>query len=124
MVQTGKLAVISILAVLGLGALGGGFYVGNTYIPDALDEGIKDSLVVDENFATDDPKGYADWLTNEAVSGEESPDPPKYKRYYLWNLTNSDDYLTGSTPIYEELGPTKPVISAASEPAPAITGFD
>ncbi|MCE7733454.1 MAG: CD36 family protein [Candidatus Heimdallarchaeota archaeon] len=100
MVQTGKLAVISILAVLGLGALGGGFYVGDTYIPDLLDEGIKDSLVVDENFATDDPDDYADWLTNE-----DDDDPPKYKRYYLWNLTNPDEYLTGTTPIYEELGP-------------------
>ncbi|MFV2014874.1 MAG: hypothetical protein ACC656_05580, partial [Candidatus Heimdallarchaeota archaeon] len=99
MVSTGKLAVISVLAILGLGSLGGGWYVGN-FVGDALDEGIEDSLVLDPNFIIDDPDGYADWLTNT-----DSDDVPKFKKYYFWNLTNADDYLAGSIPVYEEIGP-------------------
>lgn len=99
MVSTGKLAVISVLAILGLGSLGGGWYAGN-YVDNALEEGIEDSLVLDPNFIIDDPEGYAEWLTNE-----DDDDPPKYKRYYFWNLTNPNEYLTGSTPVYEEIGP-------------------
>ncbi|MHA2028859.1 MAG: hypothetical protein ACW99Q_05670 [Candidatus Kariarchaeaceae archaeon] len=98
MVSTGKLAFLTILTVLGLGAIGGGFYLGN-YVEDQIDQGI-DSLVLSPGFKNDDPKDYADWLTNT-----DEDDTPKYRKFFFWNLTNPDAYLTGTTPVYEEIGP-------------------
>ena len=84
-----------LLLVLGLGALGGGFYA-NIYIGDQLDQGIRDNLVIDGPSDLD----YQDWLTSE-----DADDAPLFKSYYFWNLTNPDEYMTGATPQFEELGP-------------------
>ena len=91
--------VMAILAILGLSAIGGGLYLGN-YVHSQLNTGIKDSLVVDPNFATKDPKGYKDWLTNT-----DPNDNPKYRKYYMWNLTNPDEYLAGGEPVMKQIGP-------------------
>ncbi len=84
-----------LLLVLGLGALGGGFYA-NIYIGDQLEQGIRDNLVID---GPSDPD-YQDWLTSE-----DAGDAPLFKSYYFWNLTNPDEYMAGSKPQFEELGP-------------------
>lgn len=80
---------------LGLGALGGGFYA-NISIEQQLNQGIRDSLVID---GTSDPD-YQDWTTSE-----DADDAPLFKSYYFWNLTNPDEYLAGERPLFEELGP-------------------
>ncbi len=90
-----QLGAAILLVLLGLGSIGGGAYLSN-YIGDQLDQGIKDALVIDGPK----DKNYQDWLKNT-----DADDPPKYKKYYFWNLTNPDEVLTGNKPVYEEVGP-------------------
>ena len=62
--------------------------------------------VIDEEVAnfikTPKPSdaGYSDFLT------DDRPDAiPMYTNYYMHNLTNAEDVLNGSIPIFEEIGP-------------------
>ncbi|MHA2171239.1 MAG: hypothetical protein ACXAB7_15190 [Candidatus Kariarchaeaceae archaeon] len=114
MAKIAQLLVISIIGLLGVGALGGSFVV-NQYIDDQLEEGIEDALVV-KNCSTpgvcseDDQEDYDDWLTNTDVddpltTDEDEADSPLFRRYNFWNLTNPVEFENGSLPVIEEIGP-------------------
>lgn len=65
-------------------------------INNALDQGIKDSLVIE---GTDD-SGYDGWRTNG-----DAADPVQTASFFIFNVTNLNDVLTGATPIIKEVGP-------------------
>jgi hypothetical protein len=92
-----NIILIGILTMLGLGALGGSYYVNNA-IDEEFDQTIKDQIVI--KSSSEDSEEYDNWITST-----DEDDPPLYKRYYFWNLTNSDQYLQGATPSLVEIGP-------------------
>ena len=98
MVKT-KTIGIAMLAIFGLSSIGGGVFLG-MYIHSQLQTGIENNLKVDPNYATKDPSGYKDWLTNT-----DQNDTPLYKKYNFWNLTNPDAYLAGQKPVLKQVGP-------------------
>eukprot|EP01100_Stratorugosa_tubuloviscum_P014886 TRINITY_DN821_c0_g8_i1.p1 TRINITY_DN821_c0_g8~~TRINITY_DN821_c0_g8_i1.p1 ORF type:complete len:755 (+),score=264.24 TRINITY_DN821_c0_g8_i1:89-2353(+) len=84
--------ISAIILIVGLTVF---FVVFRPYLDDFVnDEIISNSIVVDN---TDE--GYPDWQTN---TGDL---PPFYTYTYFFNLTNVDDVLNGSYPIFQELGP-------------------
>lgn len=87
--------LLSLMLAVGLTAGIGGYY-GTGFIDDQLDQGINDLLVLPKPG----DEGYEDFLTNE-----EEGDLPTFRKYYFWNLTNAEEYLSGATPEFEEIGP-------------------
>ncbi|MHA2251121.1 MAG: hypothetical protein ACXAD7_12220 [Candidatus Kariarchaeaceae archaeon] len=92
----GQIFVVLLMVILGAGAIGSSIVVPSV-VDDQLDSAIKDARIVPLSTETED---YEDWLTST-----DEDDPPLYKRYYFWNLTNPTDFLAGETPLLEEIGP-------------------
>ena len=82
MANTTQIAIISILAILGIGAIAGGLY-GNIYIGDQLDQGIKDTLTIDP----DDEEDYEDWLNKKREETEPTYDT--LKKQHILSLIDS-----------------------------------
>ncbi|MFO7795733.1 MAG: hypothetical protein ACQERB_03165 [Promethearchaeati archaeon] len=85
------------VAILILGGIliSGGIIMGNL-IQNLINQGLSEHIVIpssqDSNY---------DHFTSNNYSGA----PEEYYSYYLWNLTNSEEFLAGGTPVYEEVGP-------------------
>jgi hypothetical protein len=65
-------------------------------IQDEIDKAIAEQITVPDP----DDDDYEDWLSNDNKDAV-----PFYSNFFMWNLTNPLDYLLGSTPIYDEVGP-------------------
>ncbi|MFX1399509.1 MAG: hypothetical protein ACFFAS_20985 [Promethearchaeota archaeon] len=84
------------LLVLGLILMPIGFVLAEV-IQSEIDKGIAEEI----SIPTDkDSEKYDEWVSNDYKDA-----PEYYRTFYLWNLTNPDDFLNGSTPIYREIGP-------------------
>ena len=84
-----------VIIALGIALMPTSLILGNI-IQDEIDKGIAEQVEVPD---PDDSK-YDEWENNNY---EDAPEI--YTTYYLWNLTNPDEYLAGDKPIYEEIGP-------------------
>lgn len=88
--------LLSLLFLVGVGSIASGWYV-NQYIDQQIQIEIEGML----KFPTPDQnEDYDDWLTNT-----DPDDVAQYMTYYLFNLTNSLEYISGEKAIYEEHGP-------------------
>ena len=90
-----KTAMGFTLLLLGLAFIPTGFLLSN-YVQYQLDEGIKDTVKVPHPHNSE----FDEWVSNDYEDAI-----PKYKTFYMWNLTNADAFLGGAIPEYEELGP-------------------
>jgi len=95
-----KLSTIGPLSVLILGiALIPGSLLMNSFIQGKIDEGIQEQTVVPSSTSSH----YHTFTSNNYPGA-----PEEYKSFYLWNLTNPSEFLSGAgKPIYEEVGPFK-----------------
>ncbi|MFX1446486.1 MAG: hypothetical protein ACFFHV_24095, partial [Promethearchaeota archaeon] len=83
------------LLALGIVLMPSGFLLSN-YIQQRIDEGIKDQVEVPSKHSS----AYDEWLSNDYDDA-----PEIIRTFYLWNLTNPNEYLEGDKPNYEEIGP-------------------
>jgi len=85
------------VAILFLGGIliSGGIIMGNL-IQNLIDQGLSEHIV----FPSSQDSNYDQFISNN-YSGA----PEEYYSYYLWNLTNPKEYLSGDVPIYDEIGP-------------------
>ncbi|MBD3211208.1 MAG: hypothetical protein GF311_01275 [Candidatus Lokiarchaeota archaeon] len=67
-------------------------------IQNLINDGLSEQIVVPSST---DPN-YDHWTSNNYEGA-----PEEYYTYYLWNLTNPEQYLSGENPLYEEIGPFK-----------------
>ncbi|MBD3340896.1 MAG: hypothetical protein GF353_17440 [Candidatus Lokiarchaeota archaeon] len=67
----------------------------NNLIQDEIDQAIEEQITVPDP----DDEDYDEW-----VSSKESS-IPAYTSFYMWNLTNPEEYLEGEKPILAEVGP-------------------
>ncbi|MFX0069604.1 MAG: hypothetical protein ACFFAO_00725 [Candidatus Hermodarchaeota archaeon] len=82
---------------LGLALLPASMVLGNT-VQDRIDEGVADQVDVPHPHNSE----FEEWEDNDYDDA-----PKMYSTYYLWNLTNPNELLSGEKPIYEEVGPYK-----------------
>jgi hypothetical protein len=69
----------------------------NSFIQEEIDRGIEEQVVVPTSPCTN----LISFATNYYLNA-----PPEFKTYYLWNLTNSDAFLSGDEkPKYAQVGP-------------------
>ena len=96
----GKLLTILGLSILMLGLImmPTGFVLAEV-IQDEIDKGVAEQVSIPTDKDSD---AYDEWVSNDYKDA-----PEYYRTIYMWNLTNPDDFLNGSTPIYEEVGPFK-----------------
>eukprot|EP01114_Cavostelium_apophysatum_P001798 TRINITY_DN1156_c0_g1_i4.p1 TRINITY_DN1156_c0_g1~~TRINITY_DN1156_c0_g1_i4.p1 ORF type:complete len:756 (-),score=105.59 TRINITY_DN1156_c0_g1_i4:1163-3430(-) len=84
-----------ILSIIGTAllvtGLGGYFLINHQFAPTV----IKNDLVISTNSIN-----YPRWVSN-VFDGA----PELHQGFYLYNLTNPYDFLRGSKPIYQEIGP-------------------
>jgi len=90
-----KFASTLVLLALGVALLPAGFLLSDL-VQDRIDEGVADQVQVPHPHNSE----FEEWETNDYEGA-----PEIYRSYYLWNLTNPDDFLAGDTPNYEEVGP-------------------
>jgi uncharacterized protein YfkK (UPF0435 family) len=97
--QPSKIKAISALTllVLGVAIMPTGFLLSN-YIQDRIDEGLVEYKQVPHPHNAE----FEEWLNNNYDDASEM-----YRKFFMWNLTNKDEYLAGATPQYEEVGPFK-----------------
>ncbi|MFX1399508.1 MAG: hypothetical protein ACFFAS_20980 [Promethearchaeota archaeon] len=87
---------LSIL-MLGLIVMPTGFVLADV-IQDEIDKGVAEQVSVPTDK---DSEEYDEWVSNDYKDA-----PEYYRTFYLWDLTNPDDFfVNGSNPIYEEVGP-------------------
>ncbi|MFX1297115.1 MAG: hypothetical protein ACFFD2_19965, partial [Promethearchaeota archaeon] len=84
------------LLVLGLILMPAGFVLADV-IQSEIDKGIAEEVSIPTDKDSDK---YDEWVSNDYKDA-----PEYYRTFYLWNLTNPEDFLNGSTPIYREIGP-------------------
>lgn len=85
---------ISLLAI-GFILMPTGFILSGV-IQNELDKGIADYKA----YPSEEEEGYAHWITDDYKDGV-----PTYISYYMWNLSNPEEFLAGEKPRYEEIGP-------------------
>eukprot|EP00656_Telonema_subtile_P055053 TRINITY_DN8405_c0_g2_i4.p1 TRINITY_DN8405_c0_g2~~TRINITY_DN8405_c0_g2_i4.p1 ORF type:complete len:683 (+),score=166.52 TRINITY_DN8405_c0_g2_i4:321-2369(+) len=72
-------------------------------LPQVLNHDLEDRPQVCDEEST----GYGKWLTNDPSNqlGVSGPFVPRYRKFYVWNMTNPAEFLQGGKPIMQELGP-------------------
>ncbi|TXT67618.1 MAG: hypothetical protein BAJALOKI1v1_40021 [Promethearchaeota archaeon] len=90
-----KAAAIGVL-ILGLALIPGSIFL-NSFIQDEIDSQINNQILVPSLLESN----YYTFLTNKYPGA-----PPEFYSYYMWNLTNPDEFMSGTEkPIYMEIGP-------------------
>ncbi|MFX1408261.1 MAG: hypothetical protein ACFFBW_15025 [Promethearchaeota archaeon] len=92
-----KLKTISAISLLALGVvlMPSGFLLSDI-IQGEIDKGVADYVKVPHPHSSE----YDEWVSNDYDDA-----PEYYRTYYLWDLTNPDEFLAGNKPIYQEVGP-------------------
>ncbi|MFX1393902.1 MAG: hypothetical protein ACFFAH_10040, partial [Promethearchaeota archaeon] len=95
--EPSKVRAVSAVFLLAMGMIlmPSGFLLSN-YIQQRIDEGIKEQVEVPSKHSS----AYDEWLSNDYDDA-----PEIIRTFYLWNLTNHNEYLDGDKPNYEEIGP-------------------
>ncbi len=92
-----QVAAISLL-ILGIALIPGAIFL-NSFIQEEIDKGIEEQILVPTSPGTN----FLAFITNDYLGA-----PEEFKTFYLWNLTNPDEFLSGDEkPIYEQIGPFK-----------------
>ncbi|MFX0017266.1 MAG: hypothetical protein ACFFBT_07600 [Promethearchaeota archaeon] len=90
-----KFIITIILLAFGVALMPTGFLLHN-FIQTEIEKGIAEEIRIP---GPNDP-GYNEWISNDY------PDAiPEYRKFYMWNLSNPAQFLTGNRPILEEIGP-------------------
>ncbi|MFX1322211.1 MAG: hypothetical protein ACFFAQ_11265 [Promethearchaeota archaeon] len=84
-----------ILLALGFALIPTGFLL-NDFIQTEIDKGIANEIRIPEP----DDSSYDEWISNDYPSAI-----PMYRKFYMWNLTNPNEFLMGKKPELEEVGP-------------------
>ncbi|MFX0135241.1 MAG: hypothetical protein ACFFDN_16475, partial [Candidatus Hodarchaeota archaeon] len=84
-----------ILLAFGLLLMPSGFVLAEV-IQGEIDKGIAEEVSVPSKHSS----AFDEWITNDY---EDAPE--MYETFYLWNLTNPNEYIAGDKPVFEEIGP-------------------
>ncbi|MFX1297931.1 MAG: hypothetical protein ACFFD2_24170 [Promethearchaeota archaeon] len=84
------------LVVFGLILMPTGFVLADV-IQGEIDKGIADQVSVPSKHSS----AFDEWISNDYKDA-----PEMYETFYLWNLTNSDEFIAdGDIPEFDEIGP-------------------
>eukprot|EP00736_Rhodelphis_marinus_P002156 Rmarinus@m.25929 len=86
-----------LLGIFGAILIGAAFLI-SWYIDKTLDEEVEKSAILD-GYCDDD---YEYWVTNCC---DKERHGIEYMRFYLWNITNTEEFLAGEKPVLQEVGP-------------------